>query len=107
MAQTNINISMDETLKTQAENLFNELGMNMTTAFTIFARQAVKQRKIPFEVSEEKPSSIEEKDIMDGIVIPPGEENDPFWSRSNIKVLRESIKAADEGRLTEHELIEA
>jgi antitoxin component of RelBE/YafQ-DinJ toxin-antitoxin module len=49
--------------------------MNMTTAFTIFARQAVRQQKIPFEISAEKQSSTKEKDIMDGIVIPPGAEN--------------------------------
>jgi DNA-damage-inducible protein J len=110
MAQTNINIRMDETLKTQAENLFSELGMSMTTAFNVFVRQSVRQQRIPFEIRAEKPSSTKKiakkKDFMDGIVIPPGEENDPFWSRSNIKVLLESIKAADEGRLTEHELIE-
>jgi hypothetical protein len=63
MAQTNINIRMDASLKAQ-------------------------------------------KDFMDGIVIPPGEENDPFWSRKNIRYVLEGIRAADEGRLTEHELIE-
>jgi DNA-damage-inducible protein J len=110
MAQTNINIRMDEILKAQAEKLFSELGMNMTSAFNVFVRQAVRQQKIPFEISAEKQppakKTAKKKDFMDGIVIPPGEENDPFWSRSNIKVLLESIKAADEGRLTEHELIE-
>ncbi len=48
---TNLNIRMDKKLKEQAEQLFSELGMNMTTAFTIFARQAVRQGKIPFEIS--------------------------------------------------------
>jgi DNA-damage-inducible protein J len=106
MAQTNINIRIDETLKNQAENLFSELGINMTTAFNIFVRQAVRQRKIPFEISGEKLASTKEKDFMEGIVIPPGEENDPFWSRENIRHVLEGIRAADEGRLTEHELVE-
>jgi addiction module RelB/DinJ family antitoxin len=101
---------MDETLKKQAESLFNELGMNMTTAFNVFVRQAVRQRRIPFEISAEKQPSIKKaakkKGFMDGIVIPPGEENDPFWSRKNIRYVLEGIRAADEGRLTEHELIE-
>jgi hypothetical protein len=53
-----------------------------------------------------KKSSTKEKNIMEGIVIPPGEENDPFWSEKNIRYVLEGIHAADEGRLTEHELIE-
>ncbi|MHB8065935.1 MAG: type II toxin-antitoxin system RelB/DinJ family antitoxin, partial [Ruminiclostridium sp.] len=44
---TNLTIRMDKELKEQAEQLFSELGMNMTTAFTVFARQAVRQGKIP------------------------------------------------------------
>ena len=51
MAQTNINIRMDNNLKKEAESLFANLGMNMTTAFNIFVRQAVRQKKIPFEIS--------------------------------------------------------
>lgn len=53
MAQTNINIRMDENLKQQFDLLCNELGLNMTTAFNIFARTMVRQQKIPFEVSLE------------------------------------------------------
>lgn len=48
---TNLSIRMDKKLKEQAEQLFSELGMNMTTAFNIFVRQAVRQGKIPFEIS--------------------------------------------------------
>jgi DNA-damage-inducible protein J len=90
MAQTNINIRIDSGLKKQAEALFKEMGMNMSTAFNIFARQAVRQRKIPFEVSVETT-----------------EEDDPFYSESNMKVLKESIRQLEKGGGTEHELIEA
>jgi len=45
MAQTSINIRMDEELKKQAEYLFSEFGMNMTTAFTIFAKAVVRERE--------------------------------------------------------------
>ena len=48
---TNINIRMDRDLKENAERLLSEFGMNMTTAFTIFLRQMVRQGKIPFEIS--------------------------------------------------------
>ena len=54
---TNISIRMDVELKKQAEQLFNELGMNMTTAFNIFLRQAVRQQRIPFDVALETPNA--------------------------------------------------
>ena len=57
MAQTNINIRMDEQLKKQFDHLCNELGMNMTTAFNIFAKTMVRQQRIPFEVSLETPNA--------------------------------------------------
>ncbi len=53
---TNISIRMDTELKKQAEKLFSELGMNMTTAFNIFLRQAVRQQRIPFDIALEVPS---------------------------------------------------
>jgi len=54
MAQTNINIRMDAELKREFEAFCQEVGMSMTTAFTIFAKKAVREQKIPFEVSAEK-----------------------------------------------------
>ena len=81
MAQVNIRI--DDELKSRADVLFDELGLNMTTAFIIFIKAAVRQNGIPFELSV-----------------------DPFYSEKNMKVLRESIRDADAGKLTEHELIE-
>ncbi len=52
MAQSvNVNIRMDKELKAEAEHLFTEFGMNMTTAFTVFVKAVVRERKIPFEIS--------------------------------------------------------
>lgn len=51
MATTNISIRVDKELKKQADSLFNELGLNMSTAFNIFIRQAVREGKIPFDIS--------------------------------------------------------
>ena len=53
----NLSIRMDRALKEQAESLFSELGMNMTTAFNIFVRQSVRQGKIPFEIALSKPNA--------------------------------------------------
>ena len=48
---TNLSIRIDRDLKNEADQIFNEMGMNLTTAITIFVRQAVRQRKIPFEIA--------------------------------------------------------
>ena len=47
---TNITISMNIEQKKQAEKLFRELGMNMTTAFNIFIRQSLRENAIPFQI---------------------------------------------------------
>ena len=83
MAQVNIRI--DDDLKIHAESIFEELGLNMTTAFNMFIRQTIRQGGIPFEITTR---------------------TDPFFNAENLKVLRQSIKEANEGRLTVHELIE-
>ena len=51
MTTTNVSFRMDATLKKQAENIFDEMGMNMTTAFTVFAKAVVRSGKIPFEIA--------------------------------------------------------
>ena len=84
MAQTNINIRIDEELKKQFDEFCNNVGMTMTTAFCIFAKKTVREQKIPFEIS-----------------------NDAFYSESNIKYLETVIDDIETGRakLEEHELI--
>lgn len=57
MAQTNINIRIDENLKQQFDRLCNELGMNMSTAFNIFAKTMVRQQRVPFEISLDVPNA--------------------------------------------------
>ena len=48
MSATTINI--DEETKKEAQELFKDLGMNLTTAINIFLKQAIKEQKIPFEI---------------------------------------------------------
>ena len=57
MATTNLNIRIDEDLKKQAEVIFNELGMNMSTALTVFLKQAVRSNGIPFDLRLETPNA--------------------------------------------------
>ena len=47
----NVNFRMDAELKRNMEELCDDLGMSMTTAFTIFAKRMTRERKIPFDVS--------------------------------------------------------
>ena len=53
---TNISIRMDCELKAQADALFAELGMNLSTAFNIFVRQSLREGGIPFEISLNQPN---------------------------------------------------
>ena len=75
MAQVLVNVRMDEVLKKDMEKTCQELGINMTTAFTIFAKKMSREKRIPFEVSI-----------------------DPFYSECNMVRIKESIALLNEGR---------
>ena len=83
MATTSITIRMDENLKRQAEILFDDMGLNMTTAITMFTKAVVRQNKIPFEISA-----------------------DPFYSEENQRHLQKAISDLEAGKGHIHELIE-
>ena len=53
---TNISIRMDADLKSQADELFAELGMNISTAFNIFVRQSLREGGLPFDVTLNHPN---------------------------------------------------
>lgn len=65
MASTNINIRMDSDLKRQFEAFCADMGMTMTTAFNIFAKKAVREYRIPFEIGGEMPNAETRKAIED------------------------------------------
>ena len=56
MGTVNITIRMDEDLKNQADELFADLGLSFTAAVTAFAKQAVREQKIPFMLSRDVPN---------------------------------------------------
>ena len=90
MAQTNINIRMDADLKKQFEDFCNDMGMTMTTAFTIFAKKAVREYRIPFEISSDIPNKETRQAIEDarnGIGLSKG--------FSSVKELMEDLNADD------------
>ena len=85
MAQVMVNFRMDEDLKKRMEHACAEMGLSMTTAFTIFARKVANEQRIPFELSV-----------------------DHFYSQSNMEYLKKVITDIEEGRavLVERDLLE-
>ena len=81
----NVNFRMDSDLKKNMESLCDELGMSMTTAFTIFAKKMTREKRIPFEVSA-----------------------DPFYSESNLRYLEGIMEDIKSGKASfqRHELLE-
>lgn len=66
MADTNINIRTDKDIKSAAEKIFEELGLNMTTAVNIFLRQTIRENGIPFELKLHSPNEETVKAIEEG-----------------------------------------
>jgi DNA-damage-inducible protein J len=54
---SNITVRLDSGLKQEAEALFSSLGMNLTTAVNIFFRQSVRDRCVPFPITERAPNA--------------------------------------------------
>lgn len=73
MATTNLNIRIDKYIKDQAEEIFAELGLNMTTAVNMFLRTAVREHGIPFELKLDVPNETTVAAIEEGrkIVVDP------------------------------------
>ncbi len=66
MTTTNLNIRTDKEVKEQAEMIFSELGLNMTTAVNIFLRTAIRENGIPFPLKLEIPNDITTSAIEEG-----------------------------------------
>lgn len=84
----NVNFRMDEQLKRNVEDICQRMGMNLTTALTIFCRKVEQERRIPFDITADQ---------------------DPFYSESNVRYLKAKLDALNAGTLPleEHDLIEA
>lgn len=83
MAQTTINVRIDEDLKKQFEEFCRETGLNISTAINIYIKAVVKEQQIPFKITTE-----------------------PFYNAENMKHLRTAIDNLNNGKGSEHELIE-
>jgi DNA-damage-inducible protein J len=63
---TNLNIRTDKAVKDQAEEIFNELGLNMTTAINMFLRSTIREHGIPFELKLDEPNATTIAAIEEG-----------------------------------------
>ena len=59
MANTNVTMRIDETLKAQLQELMSNLGLDMTTFFTMAAKQAVREQALPFKPDMNETPNIE------------------------------------------------
>ena len=84
MSTSNINIRIEESTKRDLESVCKELGLSVTTAFTIFAKKMCRERRIPFDVAI-----------------------DPFYSTENLDHLRRSVSELDSGGGFERGLLDA
>lgn len=75
MAQSTISVRMDEKTKHGFDDVCNELGLNMTAAITLFAKTMIRERRLPFDLTL-----------------------DPFYSKSNMDALDESIAQLNSGQ---------
>ena len=91
MATVNMSIRMDTELKKQADAMFSDMGLNMTTAMNMFLRQVVRQGRIPFEIATDIPNAEtvaaikEMDDMLSGKI--------PAKRYSNIKELFEDLES--------------
>lgn len=83
MAQSTVNIRMDEDIKREFDRVCNELGINMSIAINILAKKMIREERIPFEVSV-----------------------DPFYAKSNTEALRRSAKQIEDGNVVVRSLKE-
>ena len=89
MSTTNLNIRTDKDIKDQAETIFNELGINMTTAINMFLRATIREYGIPFELKLEVPNDITAAAIDEGRKMI----NDPSAPRyTSLEALKEALE---------------
>ncbi|OQC10643.1 MAG: RelB antitoxin [Tenericutes bacterium ADurb.Bin087] len=89
MSMTNLNIRMDKKVKEEAEAIFQELGLNMTTAVNMFLRTTIREKGIPFHLSLSVPNITTKAAIEEGRKIAF---DDNVKGYDNLDDLREALK---------------
>ena len=85
MASTNINVRVDSEVKEASEKIFEELGLNMTTAVNIFLRHTIRQNGIPFELKLDIPNRATADAIAEGRRIAYDKEATGYKNMSDLR----------------------
>jgi DNA-damage-inducible protein J len=85
---TNLNIRIGKTVKESSEKVFEELGLNMTTAVNIFLRQVIRVNGIPFEIKGSIPKQETIEAMEESIAIANGKEK----GYTNIDDLKKALE---------------
>lgn len=88
MKNVNVTIRVDEDLKKQADLLFNDLGMSLSTAFNIFLRQSVREQQMPFAISRNIPNALT-REAMEAAE----NDEDLYGPFESIEALKEALNA--------------
>lgn len=89
MTTTNLNIRTDKMVKEQAEQIFNELGLTMTTAINMFLRTTIREHGIPFSLKIDVPNETTVAAIEEGKKL-IADTSAPRYS--SMKALREALE---------------
>ncbi len=89
MESANLNIRTDKNVKSEAEMIFEKLGLNMTTAVNIFLRQVIRENGIPFEVKLSVPNETTVSAIEEGRTIAHDKSVKGYSSISELKAALE------------------
>ena len=81
-----ISARIESKVKTQAETLFAQLGMNMSTAITVFLKQVVRLRKIPFEIALDTPNDETIAAIAEANKIASGKRKSKSYKNANAMI---------------------
>lgn len=88
MAKVSANISIDAEVKKQAQELFADLGMDLSTAINVYLKKAIAEQGIPFEITREVPNAVTAKAIEDC-----ENDNDVYGPFDSVEALMESLNA--------------
>lgn len=90
MATTNLNIRTDKEIKEQAEQIFSDLGLNMTTAVNMFLRSTIRENGIPFDLKLEVPNEVTAAAIEEGRRIASDPDVKGYTDMNELKTALES-----------------
>ena len=90
MSATNLNIRTDKDVKEQAEQLFAELGLNMTTAINLFLRTDIRKHGIPFDLYLDVPNETTVAAIEEGKKLLNDPSSPKYSSMEELKAALES-----------------